>query len=172
MFRRGALLSIVFPGAGQIIEGKPVAGFLMAVGFAVGIGGAVFRWITLDAVEPLEDTVLLIALVLAVLAWLGAQLETIRRLFRRCGAPAREKRDAHYREGMIALLRNDLEEAEAGFKAALRLDPWDADSMLQLGTVYRSGGRPRRARRMLKKCRANDLEGKWEWEIAEELSEP
>ena len=90
--------------------------------------------------------------------------------FRFC-KKAREERDRCYRDGMIAMVRGDLGESERQFKRALKLDPWDVDAMLQLGTVYKSQGQTRRARRMFKRCRSRDLQNKWQAEIQREFAD-
>ena len=145
----------------------------MVLAFTGGAATALFRWFLLHDVTPAQDAALLLGLIIAGGAWLLAQCGMASSLLHssRMRGPAREQRDAHYREGMVAFLRDELDAAEAKFKAALRLDPGDVDSMLQLGTILKARGQRRRARRMFKKCRSRDLEGKWEWEISRELSE-
>ena len=172
MVRLAALLSLILPGLGHIVAGRAVTGFLLVLVFTAGAAGAVFRGVVLGNVPPLRDAGFLLPLMVAGAAWLVAQGGLVRGLLRPRSAAVLEKRDAHYREGMIAFARNNLDDAEANFRASLRLDPFDVDSMFQLATVlkHRPAGAGA-ARRWFKRCRRRDAEGKWAWEISRELSE-
>jgi len=73
-----------------------------------------------------------------------------------------EQRDVAFREVLEATLRGRLEEAEAGCRRLLALDPDEAAAALHLALVARRRGRSAEARRWLRRARFLDETGRWD----------
>jgi tetratricopeptide (TPR) repeat protein len=86
----------------------------------------------------------------AVAGWLAFAL------WRRRFSAVAKARPQHFRAGLTAYLRSDLDGAGRVFRRLLRCNPWDAAAWLALGNVERRAGRAGAARRCYRRARAVD----------------
>jgi len=83
----------------------------------------------------------------------------------------RSRRDCEplYREAMAAFVAGDFDGAEENLNEILRTNALDGDCIFLKAHIALARGRKRRARRLFRKCRDFDEEGKWAWEIKSTL---
>lgn len=156
------------PGWGHVYWGRELLGLGVFTAFAVAgfalINGA---FIYLGAGrEVLLYGAAILHVGIAAWAWVD--------IFRR-SSPSRvrkeeEEREHHLREGMIAFLRGDLDEAREFFEMCNRADPVDVEALFRLGVVCARSGRLREATAWFRRTRKCDLEHKWHWEVEQELN--
>lgn len=168
MLARAILLSMMLPGLGHVLLGRPVKGMLLACAFTVCISLAVLR--ALFVQPAMLDAGFLCVTAAALGLWLGALWGMLRVALRPLAKLASPDLDDRFREGIRHYLTGDLKRAERTFHGLLSMDPADADAHLRLGLVYKAQGKPKQARRCLKRCTAFDPEGKWRDEVARELA--
>lgn len=162
------LLSLILPGMGHTSIGRPLRGVAVTVLFTVGLTSTVARGAAVA--RPLLDTTFTALLLGTVLVYLLCQLLLLRVLIRASVSAARPAKEDHLRAGLAAAVRGDAERAEREFRRVLAIDPTDVEAHLNLGTVLAQSGNVRRARRFLKRCRRFDIDGKWDWEVEQELA--
>ncbi len=80
----------------------------------------------------------------------------------------REHADRSYQLAMGAYLRDKLPEARVAVEAGLKGSSFDIDLLFLGWQLARCMGEPRQARKLLRRLRRADLEGKWDWEIERE----
>jgi tetratricopeptide (TPR) repeat protein len=97
------------------------------------------------------------------------QWSLIRALLPAAIAGVRPAKEDRFRAGLAAAARGDDARAEAEFRRVLLIDPADVEAHLNLGALLARHGRPVEARKLLRRCRRLDLEGKWAWEARQEL---
>jgi len=164
-------ISLALPGCGHIAAGRHLKGLLLFFLFGFAADGVLYgqakAFLRPDQPTP---TVCTLALLLGIGLWAYALADTVAlvRRTRRVAASA-SVADAHVRQALVAYLANDLDAASAALRAALRLDPTDADALFYLGVVLARTGRPRHARRFLRRCLRWDRESKWEAEAQAQL---
>ena len=161
MLSRTFVLSLLMPGAEQILHGRPLRGVLLYFAFVLTLAVALLRAAYLGT-EVWADGPFLIGLAMAVVLWLAAQGLLMRRGYlQRHRARFAAERNRHFELGVRCYLSNDLGAAAAAFREALRLDPEDADAWFYLEDVLAEAGRTADAQRARKRCAAVDFAGKW-----------
>ena len=161
------VLSLVLPGMGHTAIGRPARGIAVTLLFTVGVVLAVARAAMVEA--PWLDSAFVALLVGALLVYFVCQLAMARLLIRAAVAAARPAKEDHFRAGMAAAAQGDTALAERELRRVLSIDPSDVEAHLNLGTLFAGQGDVVRARRHLKRCRRFDIDGKWDWEVQQEL---
>jgi len=151
------LLTLIFPGGGQILFRREIQGLMLAVLF--------YTFLTLSILVrsnvlwlPVSATTLGLS---AAIIWLFAQFDVSRMVFRRKSAHWQSHRDAAFTRGFNALLKKNFEEAEISMRETLQTDPADADAWHYLKFIYEKQGRIRAAQKADRQCRYFDVKGKW-----------
>lgn len=166
--RIGLAVLSVWPGLPQICSGHEVAGLAIATCFAVLVNSALvatFVW-----TEALGSGWLWALWLSAGGLWLASASATGWWLWRRHPERFRQVNDELYREAIDQYLKGHWSEARWRLAKILGADRTDCDALIHLGTLHRHTGQPEEARRLLRRCRELDTEGKWRWEIQEELA--
>lgn len=166
--KAAAWFSVLIPGLGQMLMGRPIRGSLFLLGAGLCVDVSAIAWFRLAAVPPTRSALTFGPLVLAALLWLYGIVDAFI-LARPEAAQVARRRDQHYRQGLLCFLVDDLEEAEAQFRQAIRLDRDDVDARFHLALTLKARGDLRKARRVLLQCRELDEEKKWRSEIGREL---
>ncbi len=157
----------LIPGWGHIYLGKEFQGLvLFTLTAASGFAWLNSLWIYLGAHQPA-------VFFTAGFFTMAFCLYSLVSVFR-ATAPWRLERLERQRnqllwEGMLGFLRSEYQAAEEKFIEGARLDPLDPEPLWRAGIVAARSGSPNAARRLLLKARRLDLEGKWRWEIEQEL---
>ncbi len=160
------LFFVIVPGGFGFRTGRYLLG---AVFFCVWVL-LVQAWIFISLTQPatlapwLEKTVPAMALVLygagfALSAWVAAALRM------RQGSDE----DVLYSEAMKAFVAGDFDAANAMVRRILKTGALDCDCIFIQAHVALRQGRKRRAKRLFRKCRDFDEEGKWVWETERAL---
>ena len=80
----------------------------------------------------------------------------------------RERADRSLRVAQRAYLREKLSKALIAVDCGLKGSHWDVELLFRGWQVARRLGESRRARRLLRRLRQADVEGKWDWEVERE----
>jgi len=162
-----ALLLALLPGSGHLYLGRHWRGLLVFAVFALGANGI---YLATEFARPAmrEQAVHLCAGAMAA-AWAYSLLHVARLSGRFAGAGLRERKEYHLKRGLTQYVAGAFEGAEAEFLTVLRLDPADVDARFHLGVTRRAMGKTAQAARTFRRCLADDLDGKWRWEIGREL---
>ena len=169
MALKALLLSLLLPGLGHVYVARPVKGAILASAFAALLFVAVLRGIA--APVAFLDDAFLIGLFGSAAVWLGTAWVMLRRVLAPLLSAVRLDKEGVFKKGLASYLRDDLDRAEREFRRVIDIDPGDVEANLQLAMVYKSKGRPRLARRCLKRCRRLDVDGKGQWEVRQELAD-
>ena len=165
--RSWLMAAALWPGLVQILT-RPIA---------LGLGAAVVFGLTLDLclvgayIYQAMWPAWLVALlwVLLVLEWLGG-VAWAGWTVGWCNPEShREEIDHAFRQGQDLYLKGQWAQACELFERVVQLHPEDADALVQLGTTYGRLGRLMEARRTLRRCLRADVQGKWRWEVQQEL---
>lgn len=159
-----ARILAVVPGLGHLYLGRHWRGLLVFTLFALGVNG-VFGAVVMD--EPFVGDLCTGA---AAGAWAYSVLHVAYLGKHLNEHPARERRDYHFKRGLTQYLAGHFEAAITEFLLVLRLDAADVDARFHLGMTYAALGQHAKAVRTFRRCLADDLEGKWKWEIGVQLS--
>ncbi len=166
LFRILLILLSSIPGAGLILQGRTVLGALLMVfglfswnlaflGFFVWQGslGPIMAW---------AGMVVGGLCTLASVYWtaVGCSPSRQRRL--------RERADRSLHVAMRAYLRGKMPEALVAVESGLRGSHSDVDLLFVGWQLACQLGESRQARRLLRRLRRADVEGKWDWEVAGE----
>ena len=164
-----ALVFAVIPGLGHLYLGRHWRALLAFTLFAIGANG-------MSACQALPDRVMAIyvfhlCLTASVAAWIYSVLSvySISRGFR--AKPVGERRDYHFKRGLTQYLAGSFDGAKAELLTVLKLDPMDVDARFHLGMTLKALGDWRGAAKAFKRCLADDLDAKWQWEIETALAE-
>lgn len=155
------------PGWGHVYWGRELLGLAIFTAFAVA-GFSLLNGLFIYIGEGRGILIYGAAcLHVGIAAWAWTDI------FRRT-SPSRvrreeEEREHNLREGMIAYLRGDFDEAQGLFLACSEADPVDPEALFRLGVVCSRAGKAREAVTWLRRTRKYDLEGKWNWEVEQEL---
>lgn len=166
---RGWLMAAaVWPGLVQVLT-RPIAwGLAAAVGFGLTLDLCLVGTYIYQGLWPTWLTALL--WVLVVLEWLGGVAWAVWTVGW-CNPDAhRDEIERAFREGLDLYLKGQWQSACERFERIVGLHPEDADALVQLGAVYGRLGRLNDARRALCRCRRVDVDGKWRWEVRQELA--
>ena len=163
MLSRAFVLSLILPGAGEILCLRPSRGLLICVLYILSLSGAIMQGIVANG--PLtRNAPFRVAAGCAAACWIGAQAIMLSRMrraaFGRCIEPAR---DRHFERGVRLFLGGEGVQAERQFRRALHLDPDDADARFYLAAVFEEQGKTRAAADQRARCRLIDHNGKWQW---------
>jgi len=157
------ILTVFMPGLGHILIGRYGRGLVLWVVYTSAVAGA------LACGLPGEHSALFVVFVaLATMCWIYSVVNIVDATYGP-GSSRSEECDQHFRQGVIHYLRGELVRARQELQRALTLNRRDIEARLHLAMVHAADGRFRRARRALKRCLALDHEGKWHWEIHQEL---
>lgn len=162
-----AVLS-VWPGMPQVWSGQEVLGLILGVTFAAILNLAMvarFIW-TESFASGWPD----FFAALAVCHWLSSLGYTLWWVWRCHPERHRAEIDHLFREATEYYLQGHWNEARRRYERILSMDETDADTFMQLGTLYVRVEQPALARRAFRQCL--DLEGgaKWRWEIQQSLT--
>jgi len=162
-----ALALSIVPGWGHVYFGREVLGLAIFTLFAVAL------FVLLNGLYlylgPWRTSLTVFAVALLSLVTLGCWIDIIRRTGRRQVRAEEEARQLNLRNGMVAYLRSDLDQAVGFFRACLRANPLDVEALFRLGVVLARSGDGRLARSCLRRVLKHDTERKWHWEVAREL---
>jgi len=163
MLSRAFFLSLIFPGAGEILCLRPIRGLLISLLYILSVCAAIMQGILADGALT-QNTPFRVAAGCAAACWIGAQAGMLSRMrraaFDRCIEPAR---DRHFERGVRLFLTGESVPAEREFRRALRLDPEDADACFYLAAVLEEQGKTRAAAHQHACCPLMDHDGKWQW---------
>jgi len=163
------LILAVVPGFGHLYVGRYWRGLLVFVIFAIAANGICFARELAPA--GARETAVDLCAGAAAAIWLYSVLHVAylsRRFERKTVA---ERKEYHFKRGLTQYVGGAFDEARAEFLTVLRLDPMDIDARFHLGMTCRALGERREAVQSLKRCLADDIDGKWRWEIETQLKE-
>jgi tetratricopeptide (TPR) repeat protein len=153
------LLSLLLPGAGQILSGHVYRGMALCAIYVFFASMAFTR-----SILPGSDILLAIGMLGAGGSWLAAQMGMLSRLkispLQNCVLPMR---DDYFQRGVTLYFQAEMERSEHEFRRALRLDPTDTDAWFYLAASLYRQGKIHRAARAFGRCAELDVNGKWEW---------
>jgi len=156
--------SLVLPGLWHVSRGKFLQGASIWVLFLLS---SVIALLSLTC----KSYVLFYVFVVPVaVLWLYSGVTVLSYVGRQRRRGPQPVIDAHFDRGLVHYLRDELNEAEREFEAAVALDLNDSDAWLHLATIRAAQGCPEEALRALKQCRVADEDAKWEHEVAEALN--
>lgn len=158
----------LWPGLPQIWTGQEVLGLILAAFFALALNLAVVARFIWTEYFPLGFPSFFTAL--AAVTWFAGLGYTFWWLWRCHPERHRAEIDLLFREANELYLQGKWNDARRRFENILALDETDADSLMQLGSLYLRINRPDDARRSFRQCL--ELEGgvKWRWEIRRTLA--
>ncbi len=167
--RPGAIvLSLFLPGAGQALMRRNVGYLLLLLGY----GGALDVVLVSKLWFPqlLPGSLVWLTLALAGTIWLYSTLNVFRLAYFRHRQRFVATRERIFKRALDFYIEERYNEAQREFLRAVKLDPEDTESYLYLCVVEAESGNARRAARHLARARRLDTEGKWKWELAQQLS--
>ena len=115
------------------------------------------------------DDLFTVLMACTLVIYMLCQLTLLHVLVRASISAARPVKEDHLRAGMALAARGEARAAEKELRRVLAIDPSDVEAHLNMATLLARGGDVRRARRHLKWCRRFDIDGKWDWEVDEQL---
>ena len=165
--RNLALIAGLVPGWGPIYWGRERLGLILFTLFASCFFS--FTYSYFFYVGPYR----LAWVQLSTFCWLAVHVASWAELFLRT-RPSRVRHEDKLRanclkQGIVYYLEDNLAGAIDEFQRALVVDPFDIEAQFRLGVMYSRAGRPREARRWLRRARRYDIEQKWFWELEREL---
>ena len=167
--RRNALLLALVPGLGHLYLGWHWRGLFVFSLFALAVNGMYLA--ETRGLAGMSDRVFILCRTagLAALCYSVLHVAYLSKRFQ--AKPVAERKDYHFKRGLTRYLAGAFDEARAEFQTVLKLDPLEIDARFHLGMTYLALGDRRRAGRTLRRCRADDLESKWSWEIETQLKD-
>ena len=159
-------LSIALPGMGHFLLGYWVEGFLLSLVYSIALQGFLIG--VFVSPGKFASALPVSFLILLVVVWLATQALFILKV-RGEEEKDFEKRSRLFRKFMIAMLKNDLEDARRQLERILEADREDVDALFHLHQLLKATGDNEGAGKMLKRCRDFDEKGKWKWELADTL---
>ena len=165
---KGLILAVI-PGFGHLYLGRHWRGLAVFAVFAVAVNGMYFahEMATDDIVEYVFS--LCRGAAVAMLAYSLLHVAYVSRQFERTSIA--ERKDYHFKRGQLQYVGGAFDEAKSEFLTVLKLDPMDTDARFCLGISCRALGERREAVKAFRRCLADDLGGKWQWEIGVQLGE-
>jgi len=163
---KGLVLAIV-PGFGHLYLGRHWRGLAVFAVFAIAINGMYFahEMASGQTAEHVFD--LCRGGAAAMLAYSLLHVAYVSRQFERKSVA--ERKDYHFKLGQQQYVGGAFDEAKAEFLTVLKLDPIDIDARFWLGMSCRALGERREAAKSFRRCMADDLGGKWRWEVETQL---
>jgi hypothetical protein len=162
-----ALVLSLIPGWGHVYLGREKIGLLLFTLVVLSVFAIVNSLLVLEGswriwlARPAAGA--------AAVFWLAGILDVLRLTSPRRLQRIEEQKKELLRSGMISYLKDEMESAESSFRSCLKLDGQEVEALVRLGIVLARSSRPARARSLLRRARALDLEEKWSWEIEREL---
>ena len=165
---KGLILAVI-PGFGHLYLGRHWPGLAVFAVFAIAVNGMYFA----HEMAP-DDTVeyvfsLCRGAAIAMLAYSLLHVAYVSRQFERRSVA--ERKDYHFKRGQQQYVGGAFDEAKSEFLTVLRLDPIDIDARFYLAMSCKALGEGREALKAFRRCLADDLGGKWHWEIETQLKE-
>jgi len=157
-------MSIALPGLGHFSLGYWVEGFVLSLIYSIALEGFLIGVFVVPG--KFAAALPVTFLVMLVVIWGVAQGLFILRV-RNEEEGDLERRQKLFREYVVASLRGDLETARHKLDKVLEMNRGDVDALFHLYQLLRSTGDEAGAKKILKKCRDLDEEGKWKWELQE-----
>jgi len=163
-----ALLAIV-PGLGHVYLGKFWRGLAVFFIFSFAVNGIYFAFVT---GHPATSGAVFACFAGAASAMLVySVLHTIYLSCRTETASRRERKDYHFRRGMVQYIAGAYGQARDEFEAVLKLDPMDIDARFHLGMTLSALGDRAAAAKQFKRCLSDDITKKWNWEIKRQMEQ-
>ena len=163
---KASFLAIV-PGLGHLYLGRCWRGLFVFALFAIAANGACFAIITPPS--EMRENVLGLCLTAAAAMW-AYSIFHVAHLSRRFQTKALAERKAYpLKRGLARYVAGAFDAAQTELLAVLKLDPMDTDARFHLAMTHKALGQKRKALKAFKRCLADDLDRKWEWEIKREL---
>jgi len=160
-----ALVLALIPGFGHFYLGRQWRGLFVFGLFALAVNGMYLAVGMGQGFGNVGEHVFVLCRGAAVAVWAYSLLH-VAHLVRRFETRALiERKDYHFKRGLVQYLAGSFGTAEAEFRAVLKLDPTDADARFHLGMTCAALGRPRDAAKAFRRCLADDPAAKWEWEV-------
>ena len=163
---KGLILAVI-PGFGHLYLGRHWRGLAVFAIFALAVNGMYFA----HEMAPDEIAEYVFSLcrgaAIAMLAYSLLHVAYVSRQFERKSVA--ERKDYHFKRGQVQYVGGAFDEAKSEFLTVLKLDPMDIDARFQLGISCRALGERREAVKAFRRCLADDLAGKWHWEIETQL---
>ena len=161
--------NVLVPGTGLVLMGRLVTGAVLALVWAASVVGLLMTGLVWVSGADPTVTLAFAACAAVVFAAAQAMLYVRRRAAaRHLAGPAR---DSLFKEALTAGLQGRLDDAEAACRRLLRLDPDDVEATIELAVLARRRGRSDKARRLLRRARYLDDDGRCEFVITRELAE-
>lgn len=165
---KGLILAVI-PGFGHLYLGRHWRGLVVFAIFALAVNGMYFA----HELGPAETAAYAFSLcrgaAAAMLAYSLLHIAHVARLLAR--KPVPERKDYHLKRGLTQYVGGAFDGARAEFLSVLKLDPMDIDARFHLGMSCKALGERREAAKAFKRCLADDIDGKWQWEIETQLKE-
>jgi hypothetical protein len=165
--RWNALLLAAVPGLGHLYLGRSVLGLVLFTLFGLAANGFFFTY-TLDP-SDIRTGVLAFCGFASAAIWLASFLHAARLAGRHQEPHVAERKEYHLKRGLTQYVAGSFETARDEFLTVLKLDPTDVDARFHLAMAYARAGEPRLAVKAFKRCRSDDVDGKWRWEVQREL---
>lgn len=163
-----ALLAIV-PGLGHVYLGKFWRGIVVFFIFSLAVNGIYFAVVTGYPSAASGVFACFAGAACAMLAY--SVLHTVYLARRTETASRRERKDYHFRRGMVQYIAGAFEPAKTEFEAVLKLDPMDIDARFHLGMTLAALGDHRTAAKQFKRCLSDDINHKWSWEVKRQMEQ-
>lgn len=167
-WRVAALLAIV-PGLGHVYLGKLWRGILVFFVFSLAVNGIYFAIVTGYPVVAGGVFNCFAGAACAMFAY--SILHTVYLSARKVPASIRERKEYHFRRGMVQYIAGQFQPAREEFEAVLKLDQMDIDARFHLGMTLAALGDKRLAAKHLKRCLSDDIHRKWEWEVKRQMEQ-
>lgn len=152
-----------WPGLPQVWSGQEVLGLILGMFFAATLNLAVVaRFIWTESLPQAWSTFFL---ALAVATWVVSLVYTLWWVW--LCHPERHRREIErlFREASELYLQGRWNDARRRLERILTLNEMDADTLMQLGTLYVRTHQPALARRAFRQCLESEGGAKWKWEI-------
>lgn len=160
------LLSLV-PGLGHVYIGRTHRGIFVFLIFMVATN-SLYLAVTMGI--PSQAPEVLSLFIGSMISSLLYSLLHIIYLSRRLETKAHaQSKEYHFKRGLSKYLEGSFDAANEEFIAVLKVDPLDADARFHLAMTELRLGNRTGAEREFRRCKADDIDCKWSWEIAQQL---
>lgn len=164
-----AILASLVPGLGHLVLRRHLQGVVFFAIFAASLNGVLVGTLWQD--DVVAPRIFFTSATAAAVVWLFSVASVVRLALLVDREALARAREVKLREALTHYLRGENEQAVIALEAGrdLDLDGVDADILFHLGALRRRLGEHWRARRLFRRCLAVDVEGKWRWEVEQEL---
>jgi len=164
-----ALVLAVIPGFGHFYLGRQWRGLFVFGLFALAANGMYLAIEMGQGFGDVGEEVFALCRGAAVAVWAYSVLHVAHVVRRFETRAVIERKDYHFKRGLVQCLAGSFGSAESEFRAVLKLDPADADARFHLGMTCAALGRSRDAAKAFRRCLADDPGAKWTWEVKGQL---